>query len=75
VLEGNQIIDSGGPTGIAIDIQGKTHDVVIRGNVLRETREPSQRIGLRLGKETRDIRLAENRLEGFHTPVADLRNG
>ena len=31
------------------------------------------RIGIRLGKETKDITLAENKIEGVKTEVSDLR--
>ena len=37
-IESNRIIDSGGEDGIAIDVKGKTRDIQIVGNELRETR-------------------------------------
>lgn len=73
LVEKNRIIDSGADDGIAVDVQGQTESVTIRDNEIRETRKPLQRIGIRLGAETSDIRLADNRIEGFATPVADLR--
>ena len=64
-LESNRIIDSGPADGIAVDVQGKTEAVTIAGNEIRETRGSEKRVGIRLGSETRDIRLDKNRIEGF----------
>jgi hypothetical protein len=72
-VESNRITDSGGDDGVAIDIRGKTHDLRITGNVLRETRGPSRRTGVRIAAEARAIVLAENRFQGFATEVADQR--
>jgi hypothetical protein len=71
-FERNRIVDSGGETGVAIDINGETESVEIIRNELRETRAPMSRIGIRIGAETHDIRCEENRIEGFATPIADL---
>jgi len=73
VIEKNRITNSGGDTGIAIDVQGGTESIILRSNAIRETRSPATRIGIRLGKETKDITLAENKIEGVKTDVADLR--
>ena len=72
-LERNRIIDSGAERGIGVDVQGQTEEVLIAANEIRETREPIERIGVRVGKETRDIKLADNRIEGFATAVSQLR--
>ena len=53
----------------AVDVQGRTRDVVIANNELRETRGPAARTGIRLGPETQDIRLSENRISGFRREV------
>ncbi|MBL9124906.1 MAG: right-handed parallel beta-helix repeat-containing protein [Planctomycetaceae bacterium] len=74
LLERNQIVDSGPAEGIAVDVQGATESVTIRDNQLRETRGPAQRIGVRLGTDTREIGLTGNQIEGFATPIADLRS-
>jgi Right handed beta helix region len=71
-FERNRIVDSGGETGVAIDINGETESVEIIQNELRETRGPMSRIGIRIGSETRDIRCEENRIEGFATSISDL---
>lgn len=42
-------------------------------NRLRETRQPLARVGIRLGAQTRDIRMSDNQIEGFAVEVADLR--
>ena len=73
-FERNRIVDSGGGEGVAIDINGKTESVTVIRNELRETRAPLSRIGIRIGAETRDIRCAENRIEGFAIPISDLHS-
>ena len=72
-VESNRITNSGGEDGVAIDIRGKTHDLRITGNQLRETRGSSHRTGIRIAPDARAIVLAGNRFEGFATEVADLR--
>lgn len=65
LIEQNLIEDSGGDDGIAIDVQGGTEMVTIRNNLIRENRAPAQRIGVRLGKETKQIVVAENTYAGL----------
>lgn len=65
VVEDNRIIDSGGETGIAIDIQGRTKDVTIARNTIQETRAPMERTGIRISATAERIQLAENRFQGF----------
>lgn len=72
-IENNRIVDSGPAEGIAIDVQGETEAILLSKNEIRETRKPEQRIGIRVGAQTRDVNLAENRIEGFSTAVQDLR--
>ncbi|MBI2824654.1 MAG: right-handed parallel beta-helix repeat-containing protein [Planctomycetia bacterium] len=72
-IEKNEIVDSGPADGVAVDVQGETESIAIQRNDIRETREPMSRIGVRIGPQTADVRLAENRIEGFATAVADLR--
>ncbi|MHB8972745.1 MAG: right-handed parallel beta-helix repeat-containing protein [Pirellulaceae bacterium] len=73
VLERNRIINSGDQDGIAMDIQGQTKDVRILGNELRDTREPAQRIGIRIAPGAARIELTDNRIEGFSVAVRDER--
>ena len=68
-LEKNRIYDSGPENGIAIDVQGKTESVTITGNDIRETRKPMKRIGVRIGAETKDIKLSGNRFSGVSKEV------
>jgi len=73
VLEKNRILDSGAQDGIAIDVQGRTKDLKIVGNELRETREPANRVGVRIAAGAERIELADNRIEGFAQPIRDER--
>ena len=46
---------------------------VIVPRQIRETRKPMERIGVRIGKRTRDVRLQKNRIDGFRRDVVDLK--
>lgn len=72
VLEENTIVNSGGPQGIAIDVQGGTEAVVFRKNTLKEERAPAERIGFRLGAETKDLQLVDNSTTGFARDLVQL---
>ena len=72
-IENNRIIDSGGDDGIAIDIQGKTKDIKIAENDIRETRKPMKRIGIRIDANAGKVELANNKIEGFATDIVDNR--
>jgi hypothetical protein len=72
-LEGNRILDSGSENGVGVDVQGETEAVTIARNDIRESRQPMARIGVRIGAKARAVRLVENRIEGYPTPVSDLR--
>lgn len=72
-VEQNRIVDSGGDSGIAIDVQGRTHDIRISRNHLRETRSPSDRTGIRISATAGTVSLVDNRLEGFKHDLLDLR--
>lgn len=73
VVEDNRIINSGGPDGIAIDVQGKTKDIKIARNEILETREAMQRTGIRISTNAERIVLTDNRIAGFATAIADQR--
>lgn len=70
VIESNWIENSGGPEGIAIDIQGQTKDVRIANNDILETRQPMQRIGIRVASTCERIELLGNRFSGFFKDTA-----
>jgi hypothetical protein len=72
-FENNRILDTGDSDGIAVDIQGKTKDVRIAGNEIRETRKPMNRIGIRVSAQAERIDLADNVIEGFARDVVDAR--
>ena len=72
-LTGNRIINSGGETGVGVDVRGVTKDAVVEQNEIAETRRPLKRIGLRIGARTRDVKIAANRVTGFSVDVMDLR--
>jgi hypothetical protein len=72
-VEANRITDSGGEQGLAIDIQGRTHDLRITRNVLCETRGAARRTGVRIAPEARAIILIDNHFQGFATEVLDQR--
>ena len=69
---GNRIINSGPKDGIAIDVQGEVESITLEKNKISETRAPEKRIGVRIGKGTKDIKLSENKIEGFAQEVVDL---
>jgi hypothetical protein len=71
-LEENRIVDSGGTNGVAVDVQGGTEGILLRGNRIEETRGASSRIGVRLGADTRGIELETNHITGFAIPVHGL---
>lgn len=69
VVERNRIRNTGAEDGIAVDVRGEVESVTLRQNEIAETRGPAKRVGVRIGAKTRDIRLVENRIEGFATAV------
>lgn len=74
-IESNRIVNSGGDAGIGIDIQGGTESITLQANEIREMRQPMNRIGIRLGKETKNITLAENQIDGVKLALDDQRTG
>jgi len=72
-FEDNQITDSGGDDGVGIDVQGVTGANILARNIVKETRGPASRIGIRLGKDTGSNELTDNKIEGYIIAVQDLR--
>lgn len=72
-LEANRIVDSGAADGVAVDVQGEVEAITIARNEVRETRQPMNRVGVRIGAKTGNVQLADNRIEGFSVAVSDLR--
>jgi hypothetical protein len=57
----------------AVDWQGELKSITIRGNDIRETRGPGERVGIQIGKQIKDLRLEGNQIQGFSTQVSDNR--
>ncbi len=72
-IEANRILDSGPEDGVAIDVRGETEQVTISRNEIKETRPRSSRIGIRVGARAGEVRLSENRVEGFSREFVDER--
>lgn len=72
VIEQNLIENSGSDEGVAIDVQGGTEQVKLLQNSIRETRGAAQRIGIRLGKETKEIAVVANTFSGLKQDFAQL---
>ena len=64
-IEHNKLINNGPDDGIAIDIQGGTQGIQIVKNEITETRGASKRVAVRLGPESRDITVQDNKITGF----------
>lgn len=69
VIERNHIVDSGDAKGVGVDVQGQVESITLMKNRIEETRDPMERIGVRIGAETKDIRLVDNRIEGYAQAV------
>ena len=72
-VEENRIIDNGPEDGAAVDIQGVTSGNTLARNIIRETRGPASRAGIRIGAEAGENTFQDNQLEGFAVAVQDLR--
>ena len=72
-VENNRIVDSGPEDGIAIDVQGEVESITLTKTRSAKTRAPEKRVGVRIGKDTRDIQLQGNAIEGVAEKVVDLR--
>lgn len=73
VIEDNRLLDNGAEDGFAIDVQGKTRDVRIVRNEIRETRVPQQRTAVRINPLAERIELADNQFFGFAVDILDQR--
>jgi len=68
-VEKNRIVDSGNEAGIGVEVRGNIRDITLKANEIRETRGAQQRVGVHVGEETQDVKLIDNKIEGFKTPV------
>ncbi|MFT4689167.1 MAG: hypothetical protein ACI9OD_001372 [Limisphaerales bacterium] len=69
IVEGNRLKNNGPENGAAVDVQGEVESITLRKNQIQETRSAAKRIGVRIGAGTKDIRLVENKIEGFSSAV------
>jgi parallel beta-helix repeat protein len=69
----NRVIDNAGQGGAAIDVQGGTESIVLADNEIVENRAPAERIAIRLGAQTHDIRISGNTIRGFAEEVRQMR--
>jgi hypothetical protein len=69
-IEKNRLVDNGSDKGFAVDIQGGTEAIVLADNEIVDTRGGTRRTAIRLGPETRDIALRNNRIQGFVQAVS-----
>jgi len=72
-LEQNHIEDSGPDDGVAVDLQGFAAQITLAGNEILERRGAKQRTAIRIGRDAGEVRLVDNRIEGFAQSVVDLR--
>ena len=72
LIEQNVVENSGPDNGVAIDVQGGTEQITLRQNKIQETRGAAQRIGIRLGKDTRQINLEGNSVTGTSKEIEQL---
>jgi len=68
-VEKNRIVDSGNEAGIGVEVRGNIRDITLKANEIRETRGAQQRVGVHVGEETQNVKLIDNKIEGFKTPV------
>jgi hypothetical protein len=63
-------VDSGTQTpSYAVDVQGETREITLRGNQIMEKRGAAGRIGIRIGPKVAEVVLEENEFIGFETSV------
>ncbi len=73
LLESNELLNNGGEDGVAIEITGKTRDLRIIKNTIRETRGPARRTAIRIAQEVGQVTIEGNTITGFHQELVDAR--
>ncbi len=73
LIQNNTIINSGNEQGVAIDVRGKTKEVIFQGNHLVEKRGPMKRTAIQISKNASKIQLDNNQFEGFAKNVLTLQ--
>ena len=75
LVENNYIINSGSNSqGIGANIEGETKSIRLQQNQIAEKRSQPESVGIRIGPNTRDIILSDNRFLGLTVEVEDLRS-
>jgi hypothetical protein len=69
----NKLVNNGPDKAAAIDIQGATEAITLERNEIVEARSPAERVAIRLGAQTSDIRLVNNTIRGFAQDVQQAR--
>ncbi len=76
LVKNNDIINSGSNgQGIGVNIKGETESIRLQQNQITEKRSQPKSVGIRIGPNTRDIVLSDNRFLGLTAEVEDLRSG
>ena len=76
LVKNNYIINSGSNgQGIGVNIEGETEPIRLKQNQIAEKRNQPESAGVRIGPNTRDIILSNNRFLGLTVEVEDLRSG
>lgn len=73
-IEECAIRDNGsGAEGIGIDIQSTTRDILICNSRIENTYPKEKQVGIRIGKEAKEILLQNNTMVNYPTEILDLR--
>lgn len=65
LIEGNRLTDNGGTGDAAIRLDAPVEGVVLRKNVIGETRGPAGRTGILIGSGVGEVNLEANEITGF----------
>jgi hypothetical protein len=70
LVTGCTIRDNGyNADGVGVEVRGETHDIVLEGNVIADTGQQKQRIGIRIGEKADKISSGTNTFIGLNEDV------
>jgi hypothetical protein len=72
-IQNNRLVNNAAAGGFVVDIQGGTESIVLAENEIIETREAAQPVAIRLGPDTKNITLHDNRIQGFAREIEGKR--
>ena len=72
-IEHNRLVNNGADGGFVVDIQGGTEAVILARNEIIDTREAVRPTAIRMGPETKNISLQDNRIQGFAREIEGPR--